>query len=119
MNEFNLNRIDELTDLIFDSMVEEVIFMEEIYHPSHYMLLDNLTELDKERILLINTCESYRANNKNYHVLLSKEIRDITKESCVNLIRWEAELLSIYEDELKRIGLGSYEYNFDRVVNLL
>lgn len=114
MQLYNYKRIEELEDLIFESMLEEIIFMEKEFFPCHYMLLSHLSKEDEHRICLINTCETYKADNENYNLLMNTSRNRETIEACQNIIKWQDELIGLYEDELKRIGLDGYEYKFSK-----
>lgn len=114
MQLYNYERIEELEGLIYDSMLEEIIFMEKEFFPCHYMLLSHLSEEDQHRIRLINTCETYKSDNENYNLLMNTSSNRETIETCRNIIEWQCELIGLYEDELKRIGLDGYEYQFSK-----
>lgn len=109
---YNSKRIYELEDLIYEELLEEIIFMDKEFVPSHYMLTDNLSDEDHHRILLINTCETLKAENKNYTLLMNVSKNLDTRQACCKIINWQTELLKLYEDELNRVGLGKYEYDF-------
>lgn len=112
MQLYNYERIEELEGLIYDSMLEEINSMEKEFFPCHYMLLSHLSEEDQHRIRLINTCETYKSDNENYNLLMNTSSNRETIETCHNIIKWQEELICLYEDELKRIGLDGYEYEF-------
>lgn len=112
MQLYNYERIEELEGLIYDSMLEEINSMEKEFFPCYYMLLSHLSEEDQHRIRLINTCETYKSDNENYNLLMNTSSNRETIETCRNIIEWQCELIGLYEDELKRIGLDGYEYQF-------
>lgn len=108
----NYYRIKEIEDLIYDELLEEIICMEKEFYPTHYMLTDGISEEDAHRVMLINTCETLKADKQNYTLLMNVSSKIETRNACCNIINWQKELLKLYEEELIKVGLNDYEYDF-------